>query len=152
MRSPSFSEVFAVNLPPNRAPRTIESKGRLTGRWKARSLEQVLRVVHLITCLAGGLAKPGQNINWISDKDDILAKFGKSKDIALLLSKFSSHYVRHPLGELLDGTLTSKADPISRWLWLAPGVLRRSVVVFENQDGIQYSVSRLEMKDPEYHG
>jgi hypothetical protein len=173
----------------------------LTGRWKARSLEQVLRVVHLIALLAGGLSKPGQNIYWISDQDDILANAVKSKDTALLLSKVSSHYVRHPLGELgvgttaldegdrfeedlaaipdlvsgalsetatslsrmsggrispflavpFDGTLTNKADLITRWLWLAPGVLRRSVVLFENQDGNQYSVSRLEMKDPEYH-
>jgi hypothetical protein len=60
--------------------------------------------VHLVSCLVGGLSQANQNVYWVSDEDSVMASMHHQLDVATLLSKFSSHYVRHPLGELGVGT------------------------------------------------
>ena len=76
----------------------------LQARWKNRELEEALRMTHIIACLIGGLSLPGQNIYWISDEDSLFGNQAKSRDVARLLSSFSSHYAHHRLGELGVGT------------------------------------------------
>jgi hypothetical protein len=82
----------------------MREAAQLRARWKDQELEEALRVTHLVACLVGGLSQPGQNVYWISDEDSLFANPGRQHDVARLLSSFSSHYTRHPLGELGVGT------------------------------------------------
>jgi len=63
-----------------------------------------MRTTHLVGFLTEGLSMPGQHIYWISDQDDAFANEQKSADSAQVVSRFTSHYVKHPLGELGVGT------------------------------------------------
>jgi hypothetical protein len=76
------------------------------GKWRDKQLERMMRITHLVSFLIGGLSRPGQNIYWISDQDDIFADEHKSTDTAQVISRFTSHYVKHQLGELGIGTTT----------------------------------------------
>lgn len=76
----------------------------LQGRWKDKELEEALRLTHFVGFLIGGLSQPNQNIFWISDEDNLFANASRSQDMARLLSSYSSHYAKWPLGELGVGT------------------------------------------------
>jgi len=77
---------------------------KLQARWKDKELETMLRLTHFVAVVQGGLAQPGQNIYWISDDDSVFANMSRSKDVTRLFSSWSSHYVKHNLGELGVGT------------------------------------------------
>jgi hypothetical protein len=83
---------------------SVRNKGVLKGRWSAKSLENMFRIVHFISLVIAGLSKPNQNIYWISDEDEILANPTRSSDVAGLISALTSMYVEHNLGELGVGT------------------------------------------------
>ena len=76
----------------------------LKGKWRDHELEKMIWVTHLVSFLTGGLSRPGQHIYWISDQDDIFADKSRSADSAALVSGFTGHYVKHPLGSLGVGT------------------------------------------------
>lgn len=82
----------------------MRTVAELRARWKDKELEEALRLTHFVGCLIGGLSHPNQNICWISDEDSLFANKVRSKDLARLLSSFSSHYTKYPLGELGIGT------------------------------------------------
>lgn len=84
----------------------------LNARWSDSDLEQAALVTHIVGCIAGGLSQPGQDIHWISDEDALLANRARQLDVATLLSRWSSHYVRHPVGGL--GIGTTKLDERDR--------------------------------------
>ena len=65
---------------------SVRNKGVLKGNWNAKSLENMFRIVHFISIIIAGLAKPNQNIYWISDEDEILANPTRSSDVAGLIS------------------------------------------------------------------
>jgi hypothetical protein len=77
---------------------------QLHKRWRHRSFERMVRVAHLLGLLIGGLSRPGQNIYWFSDEDAMFANEAIALDLREMLSRFSSHYTRHPLGQLGLGT------------------------------------------------
>lgn len=85
----------------------------LKARWKDRELEEALRIIHVVAALVGGLSQPNQNVYWISDQDNIFGNERQSQDVAKLLSSLTSHYVRHPLGEV--GIGTTALDEGDRW-------------------------------------
>ena len=82
----------------------LRTESGLRARWKDEELEEVLRVTQLIACLVGGMSRPRQNIYWISDQDSMFANTKRHRDVIRLLSSFSGHYVKHPLGQLGVGT------------------------------------------------
>jgi len=82
----------------------IRETAQLEARWKDRELESVLRLTHFVGCVTGGMTQPAQNVYWISDEDSSFSNLQRHADVAKLLSKFSSHYVKHELGELGVGT------------------------------------------------
>ncbi len=82
----------------------MKNDGFLKGRWKLSSLENMFRIVHFASLLIAGIAKPKQNIYWISDNDPIAASHVHKEDTAKLLSSFTSKYVQFELGELGFGT------------------------------------------------
>jgi hypothetical protein len=86
---------------------------RLRRRWRSSSFESLVRMAHLIGLLIGGLSQPGQNIYWVSDEDALFANEATALDLKDILARFSSNYVRHPLGELGLGTVS--IDPGDRF-------------------------------------
>ncbi len=76
----------------------------LTAKWSSKSLNRMFRIAHFVGLFIAGLSKPGQNIYWISDEDDIFANQARAQDVAGLLSALTSMYVDHELGELGIGT------------------------------------------------
>jgi len=76
----------------------------LRAKWRDCQLERMLCITHLVGFLTGGLSRPGQSFYWISDQDDTFANRQKSADSAQVVSRFTSHYVRHQLGEMGVGT------------------------------------------------
>lgn len=82
----------------------LRTAAGLRARWKDQELESMLRTTHFIGCLSGGLSQLGINVYWISDEDNIFADPLRQHDVARMLSIYSSHYVKHSLGELGIGT------------------------------------------------
>ena len=91
----------------------MREAAHLKGQWKDRELEEALRVTHLVACLMGGLSQPEQNVYWISDEDNLFGSPEQSHDVGRILSSFSRHYVKYPLGEM--GIGTTKLDEGDRW-------------------------------------
>jgi hypothetical protein len=85
----------------------------LKARWKPGELDTAIRIAHVVGCLVGGMSSPNQNCYWISDEDNLFGNERQSKDVASLLSRFSSYYASHPMGEL--GIGTTKLDEGDRW-------------------------------------
>ena len=86
----------------------------LEGSWNSKSFERVIRLVHFVSLLIAGLSRPKQNVYWISDEDRFFANTRRSQDVVRLASYFTSHYVKHPLGEL--GIGTTQIDEADRGL------------------------------------
>ncbi len=84
-----------------------------SARWNAESLNNMWTIVAFIAIFIAGLAKPKQNIYWVSDEDDIFANPQRSADTAKLLSALTSMYVDFNLGEL--GIMTTKVDEGDRF-------------------------------------
>jgi hypothetical protein len=72
--------------------------------WRLASFERMVRVIHLISLLSGGLSQPRQNIFWVSDQDSMFANLARTSDVKKMIERFSSHYVPHQLGKLGLGT------------------------------------------------
>jgi hypothetical protein len=64
----------------------------LSGSWKYRGFEQMLRIINFVCILSAGLAKPKQEISWITDEDELMANDNKSKDVQYMIGKFASLY------------------------------------------------------------
>jgi hypothetical protein len=91
----------------------LQENLRFEGRWNPASLERMLRIVNLVGMLLGGLSKPNQNVYWISDEDQLFANPRTARDLQMMIGKYTSHYVDHPLGEL--GIGTTAIDPGDRF-------------------------------------
>ena len=76
----------------------------LEGRWNAKALDHLIRLVHFICLLIAGLSQPNQNVYWISDEGSFFANTPRCQDVTRLASYFTSYYVKHQLGELGIGT------------------------------------------------
>jgi hypothetical protein len=96
--------------------------------WRLASFERMVRVVHLISVLIGGLSQPRQSIYWISDQDDMFANARRSIDVKKMLERYSSHYVSHPLGELgLGTTALDESDRLDEDLNAIPDLMSGAV-------------------------
>jgi len=68
--------------------------------WKKSSLEELFRVVALVSLLIAGLSRPGQNILWVSDEDAILANEARMREVPQLVGGMMSNLLDHTLGHL----------------------------------------------------
>jgi len=82
--------------------------------WPKHTFEKMLRVVHFVSFFIAGFSRPGQNILWITDEDDIAANESRLRELTKILSNVSSHYISHDMGHLRCGT--TKSDDGSRQL------------------------------------
>jgi hypothetical protein len=96
--------------------------------WRLDTFERMIRTVTLASALIGGLSRPGQNIYWISDEDDIFANTRRSTDVKKMMDRFSSSYVSQPLGEVgLGTTAVDEGDRLDEDLNAIPDLMSGAV-------------------------
>lgn len=66
--------------------------------------ERLLRVVHFLSLFIAGLSRPGQNLLWFTDQDDIAANDDRVTELTGIFGNVVSHYLQHNLGHLRCGT------------------------------------------------
>jgi hypothetical protein len=70
----------------------------LKAKWNARSLEGMLRKVHITAILLSLWSRPYTNVTWITDQDEFVANDLRHDDALMAAARFSSFYVDHPMG------------------------------------------------------
>lgn len=83
------------------------SDGELLCNWLPKVEEKLLRICHVAALLVAGLSRPGQNIVWISDQDEIAANDQRLQQLTEASARIMSSYVEHSLGHLRVGTTAS---------------------------------------------
>ncbi len=76
----------------------------LKGNWKDKVFTRMVRIVHFVSVLMGGLLKEGQNAYWISDDDNIFSNPDFNKDVGNIIGRLTSFYLKQRPGELGLGT------------------------------------------------
>lgn len=76
------------------------------GVWKSNVLEQVFRILHLSAFLLTGLSRPGQDLLWIIDEDEIAANQSQLAKLTTLFGNVWSNYADHSLHRVRCGTTT----------------------------------------------
>jgi hypothetical protein len=72
--------------------------------YGAHVFERLLRVVHFLSLLIGGLSSEKQNIYWFTDADDIAANHNRVRVLVDIFARVSGHYISHNLGHFRCGT------------------------------------------------
>jgi hypothetical protein len=75
--------------------------------WKRGALEKLLRAVHFVSFFVSGLLRPGQNVVWISDEDEIAPNPDRISQVTQLFRAVSSHYLQFNMGSFRFGTTAS---------------------------------------------
>src|SRR5690606_32799293 len=73
-------------------------------KWKSSVLEKAFITIHFLAFILAGLSKPGQNVLWFSDEDNIVANDQRVYELTKLFAWISSEYLRFSLGHLRCGT------------------------------------------------
>jgi hypothetical protein len=72
--------------------------------YGAHVFERLLRVIHFLSFLVGGLSSQKQNIYWFTDADDIAANQKRVRTLVDIFARVSGHYITHDLGHFRCGT------------------------------------------------
>ena len=64
----------------------------------------MLRIVHFVSFFVSGLLRPGQNVVWISDEDEIAPNPERVSQVTELFRTVSSHYLKFNMGSFRFGT------------------------------------------------
>ncbi|MFW5329759.1 hypothetical protein [Hydrogenophaga sp. ZJX-1] len=83
------------------------SDGDLLSSWPSKVEEKLLRICHVAALLVAGLSRPGQNVVWISDQDEIAANDQRLRQLTEASGRIMSAYLEHSLGHLRVGTTAS---------------------------------------------
>lgn len=75
--------------------------------WNNGVFERVLRAVHFVSFFLAGLSRPGQDLLWVTDEDEIAANDNQLRTLVNLFANVSSHYLPHDLGRARIGTTLS---------------------------------------------
>lgn len=78
-------------------------------KWKRKTLEKLLRIIHFINLFIAGLSCPKQNICWFTDEDDILINIEKHYSATNLFAFLSGLYIKSEMGNFKLGS--TKYDP-----------------------------------------
>lgn len=72
--------------------------------YSAAARERLLRIVHLISLFIAGLSRPGQDVLWFTDEDEIAANPSRVRELTEAFGRVSGHYLPHDMGHLRCGT------------------------------------------------
>ena len=68
--------------------------------WKPAVREELFRSICLVSLLSSGFARPGQDLLWVSDNDDILANADRMREVVPAMSRMVSGLASHPTGRI----------------------------------------------------
>lgn len=71
------------------------------------TFEKLLRIVHFQSFFLAGMTRPGQNVFWFTDQDDIAANEGRIIQLTDIWRNVFSNYLQHNLGHVRCGTTGS---------------------------------------------
>jgi hypothetical protein len=111
----------------------------LEGKWNAKTLDHLIRLVHFISLLIAGLSQPNQNVYWISDEGSFFANTSRCQDVTRLTSYFTNYYVKHTLGELGIGTTQIDEDDMRlEDLTAIPDLVAGTVAYLTTRIAVEY--------------
>lgn len=76
-------------------------------RFSKDIFEKLLRVVHFQSLFLAGMTRPGQNVFWFTDQDDIAANEGGIVELTDIWRNVFGNYLQHVLGHVRCGTTGS---------------------------------------------
>lgn len=79
-------------------------------KWKNKTFEHLLRIVHLNCLIISGLSKEDQDVYWITDDDDIVANVSKLTDLTNIFGIILSNYLSHNLRHIRCGSAAATDD------------------------------------------
>jgi len=85
----------------------------LRARWNAKSFEQMARVAHFFSLFLAAWSRPGMDVSWVTDSDEIVANDGRLDDAHQLAARLSGLYVPHPLGEFMMNTVAVDTEDLA---------------------------------------
>lgn len=85
----------------------------LSGIGKPRAFEELCRTSHFFSLLLGEWSRPGMNVTWITDEDEIVANDNRLDDALNLSARLSNLYVPHVLGEFAMNTVAWNKNEMS---------------------------------------
>jgi hypothetical protein len=101
-------KISSLFMPPEPS-RFDDPELRAFSIWKPHVLEKALTIVHFASFMLAGLARPNQNVFWITDQDEIAANRRMLTDLTKAFAWISSAYLKVDLGRFRLGTTLS--DP-----------------------------------------
>lgn len=118
--------------------------------WTPRTVERLLRVSHLAALLIAGLSRPGQDILWISDQDDVAANIDRHWTMTTVFGTIASNYLEHSLGHIRIATTASDSgqrdlEDLVGIADLAAGAISE---VLDNYDGEDWPMLGLTLPAP----
>ncbi len=82
-------------------------KEQLLAHWKLSVHEHLLRITHLGAVFVALTSKPGQNVYWITDHDDIASNERQLRALTNVTTRVWSNTLTHDLGHIRIGTMSS---------------------------------------------
>jgi hypothetical protein len=84
----------------------------LKASWNPRSLEGMMRKIHLAAVLLSIWARPYGSVTWITDEDEFVANDARHDDALLIAARMCSLYFPYPMGTFRLNT--TGQDPETR--------------------------------------
>ena len=70
----------------------------LSGKWSKSSFEAMFRTAHMFAVFLSLWSRPGVNVTWITDEDEIVANDNRLDDTHQIAARLVSRYVPHKMG------------------------------------------------------
>lgn len=123
-------------------------------RWPPKTAERLLRICHFAALTLAGLSRPGQDVLWITDQDDVAANEDRHRLLTQAFGTISSHYLEHDLGHLRVATTASDTgqrdlEDIVNLTDLAAGAVGQ---VLDRYEGVEWLVPGLIRPPPAVPG
>ena len=88
----------------------IRDYWQLQSSWNARSLEAMMRKIHMVVALLPLWSEPFGNVTWITDQDEFVGNDRRHDDALAVVSKFSKLYLQHSMGKFALHTTSQDKD------------------------------------------
>jgi len=75
--------------------------------WKENSFARLTRIGHLGSMLVACLSSSGQDVLWITDRDEIASNKEKLTEATNVVAHYMCHYLQHDMGNFRFGTTQS---------------------------------------------
>ena len=98
-----------LSTAPGMALRLKQTYG-LKASWNPRSLEAMMRKVHLLSILVSLWSRPHIDLTWITDQDEFVANDARHDDALAAAARLSSLYAPHPMGVFALNTTGQDSD------------------------------------------